>query len=222
MSQSELGQLSSAPVSEALTWIKSGFRLYLDNFLIVFCASVICVILGVFSFTLLVGPLLAGLAGILLNLIDRDRTPAISDVFSKMNIFLETFLFAFSFSVGMYIVGRIAGAIPLGGILGFCIQAVGQVLCVLGVLLIVDKQTTVSETFSRVWQIFMANMPLILVLGILSSLLSVVGALLFMVGAFLTMPLFPATIAVMYRAVIQPRVTSDGATILETQIVGNS
>jgi amino acid transporter len=76
------------------TWIEEGFNLYKNNFGTLVLASVIALVLSAITFLLLIGPMIAGLIIVTLQLLRKeDPKPDAGRVFRGFNYFLNSFLF---------------------------------------------------------------------------------------------------------------------------------
>lgn len=199
----DVSAINRAQFGDIVSWLVAGCKLYLNNFGILFISAALAGVLGVFSLGVLAGPLFAGLYGIILAILDNKETPKVSDIFGKMDRFADTFLFVFGTIIVMYFTGLILGIIPLiGGLLRMAVELAAVAITAFGLLLIIDQQCKASEAIAKGLEIFKANPLLMIGLVFAASLASSIGALAFGIGVLLTLPIFPATMAYVYRTVL--------------------
>lgn len=203
ISRPQSKQLAEATISDPITWIKEGIKLYVDNPGVLILSTAIAAVLGIFSLGILIGPLFAGLFALTLRIIDGDKDVAVGDVFSKMDQFVDTVLYSIITIVGVYLGSSIIEALPLiGGFLSFCFQVAAQAALAFGLLLIVDRKLGLKAALTGSWDIFMQNPPALIVLSLCTGLIVAAGALVFGVGIFLTLPIHATTLSLLYRNVI--------------------
>ncbi|MGD8286723.1 MAG: hypothetical protein PVG08_21580, partial [Desulfobacterales bacterium] len=97
-------------------WIERGFNLYKNNFGTLVLASILVVVLSTVTIGILAGPMLAGLALVILALLDKKSpTPDAGAVFKGFNYFLNSLLFVAVWGIAIFIGSIILGVIPLVG-----------------------------------------------------------------------------------------------------------
>ena len=222
ISRPQSQQLTEASISDPISWIKEGVKLYIDNPGVLILSTAIAAVLGIFSLGILIGPLFAGLFALTLRIIDGDKTVGVGDVFSKMDQFVDTVLYSIVTILGVYLGASILEALPLiGGFLGFCFQVAAQAALAFGLILMVDRKLSLKEAILGSWEIFMQNPPVLIVLSLCTGIIVASGALVFGVGIFLTLPIHATTLSLLYRNVIcQKDPQQDEGTVqVESKIV---
>jgi hypothetical protein len=158
------------------TWIEEGFNLYKNNFGTLVLASVIALVLSAITFLLLIGPMIAGLIIVTLQLLRKeDPKPDAGRVFRGFNYFLNSFLF-------MVIWGL---AILIGSF----------------ILLIVDKQMNFWPASLKSIHTVKTNFWPFLGLSSIASVIGSIGAIAFGIGIVLTIPIQVCILAVAYQEI---------------------
>ena len=219
--QTQSYNISSFGAGKSISWLKEGFGLYRDNLTLLLISSLIAVVLSMCSVFILAGPLSAGLYLITLRLIDKDQNkPEITDVFNGLQLFAETFVFFLISFVAYYLGTSILDKFPvIGGLLSFAFSLCFSGIALFGVLLIVDRKEKAVDALKVGIEIFKQNIALCIILPFITGVAAASGVLLFGFGVFLTMPLYPATIAIAYREAIAPRGRVDQAETSEAKVV---
>ena len=97
-------------------WIEEGFNLYKDNFKTLVLAAIFVVVISTVTAFILAGPMLAGLALLILGLRDKkEPKPEAGMVFRGFDYFVPAFLFIVVWGIGILTVSFILGVIPLIG-----------------------------------------------------------------------------------------------------------
>ena len=97
-------------------WIEEGFKLYKDNFKTLVLAAIFVVVISTVTAFILAGPMLAGLALLILGLRDKkEPNPESGMVFKGFDYFVPAFLFIAVWGIGILIASMIVGVIPCIG-----------------------------------------------------------------------------------------------------------
>jgi uncharacterized membrane protein len=184
-------------------WIERGFTLYKNNFGTLVLASILVVVLSTVTIGILAGPMIAGLALVILALLDRKSpAPDAGAVFKGFNYLLNSLLFVAVWGIAIFIGSIILGVIPLVGQLAsiFFVYA-AQAFLMFAMFLIVDQQMDFwpasMESINTVKTNFWPFFGISTVAGIIGSL----GAIAFGIGIALTLPIQGCILAVAYRDV---------------------
>ncbi len=194
--------VSNRSADTAVTWLKSGLNLYKENFALLVVSTLICLVVTMCSFTLLAGPMFAGLYLVLLRLTRKEDgiAPAISDVFSGFGYFVETFVFWLICLVANLVASWFFGSIPwIGGMLGFAFQLCLNAVAMFGLLLIVDKKQQPVAALTEGFYALKRNPALMILFSLIAGLAGAGGALV-VVGIILTAPIYFASVVVAYRS----------------------
>ena len=184
-------------------WIEQGFILYKENFKTLVLASIFVLVIGTLTAGILAGPLLAGLAIVILELQDRKvPEPEAGRVFKGFDYFVPSFLFIAVWGIGILIASAILGVLPVLGKLAalFAAYAIHAFL-MFGIFLIVDKEMpfwpaslkSIDTVKSNFWPFFG--------LSIIAGLIGSAGAIAFGIGVIFTIPIQGCILAVAYRDV---------------------
>ena len=184
-------------------WIEAGFNLYKNNFGTLVLASIFAVVIGTVTAGLLAGPMLAGLALVILQLLDgKVPPPEAGNVFKGFDYFLQSFLFVVIWGIGLVIGSAILGAIPVvGQLASLAFAYAAQAFLMFGLFLIVDREMewlpastlSINTVKSNFWPFF----GLSAIAGIIGS----VGVIACGIGVVLTIPIQGCILAVAYRSV---------------------
>lgn len=193
--------MSSAKV-DISGWIKQGFNLYKDNFLIVFVCGIITVVLGSISIGILAGPLVVGFFNIALRLHRKSEPkPEIQDIFKGFELFLPSFLFVLVWGVVNLIGQGILAMFPLGNFLGSCFGLFLGSLLLFGIPLIADQKLDFWPASQKSLNTIKPKLVEYLIFSVALSFLAGIGVLLLGIGIFFTIPLYPCAVAVAYNSV---------------------
>ena len=182
-------------------WIEEGFSLYRQNFKTLVLATIFVVVIGAVTAGILAGPMLAGLALVILDLRDRkEPRPEAGMVFKGFDYFAHSFLFVTVWGIGIFIASIILGVLPvIGHLASLFVAYAAQAFLMFGLFLIVDRRMefwpasmeSINTVKSNFWPFF----GLSLVAGIIGSF----GVIAFGVGVVFTIPIQGCILTVAYR-----------------------
>ena len=184
-------------------WMEGGFNLYKANFGTLVLASIFVVVISAITAGILAGPMLAGLALMTLQLLDRKGPqPEAGKVFKGFDYFLQSFLFVIVWGIGILIVSIILGVVPvIGQLASVAFVYAAQAFLMFGMFLIVDRQMdwlpASTESINIVKTNFWPFFGLSAVAGIIGS----IGAIACGIGVVFTIPIQGCILAVAYRDV---------------------
>ena len=184
-------------------WIEGGFNLYKANFGTFVLASIFVVVISTVTAGLLAGPMLAGLALVTLQLLDRkEPKPEAGKVFKGFDYFVQSFLFVVVWGIGVLIGSVVFGIIPvIGQLASIAFVYAAQAFLMFGMFLIVDRQMdwlpASMESINVVKTNFWPFFGLSAVAGIIGS----IGAIACGIGIVFTIPIQGCILAVAYREV---------------------
>lgn len=184
-------------------WIEAGFNLYKNNFGILVLASVFAVVIGAITAGILAGPMLAGLALVTLQLLDRkEPQPEAGTVFKGFDYFLQSFIFVIIWGLGILIGSVVLGVIPvIGQLASIAFVYAAQAFLMFGMFLIVDRKMdwlpASAQSINTVKTNFWPFFGLSTVAGIIGSL----GAIAFGIGVVFTIPIQGCILAIAYREI---------------------
>ena len=184
-------------------WVEKGFNLYKENFGTLILAAIFAVVISTVTIGILVGPMVAGLALVILELKDkRVPKPEAGRIFKGFDYFLNSLLFVIVWGIAILIGSLILGVIPLIGQLAsiFFVYA-AQAFLMFGIFLIVDRQmdfqAASKDSINTVKTNFWPFFGFYAVAGIIGS----IGAVAFGIGIVFTIPIQGCILAVAYREV---------------------
>ena len=189
--------------NKIIKWLKGGFELYKENFVLIFLATAATIALSFITALILGGPLLVGLFLILFRLIDKSEpAPVIQDLSKGFDFFLPALFFALSWVFIYYIGASITGAIPgIGGTLSFIFSSALTAVTMFGIPLIADKKLDFIKAYKKSIETIRPEIILYLLFSLTISIISTAGILLFIIGMFFTVPFNMCAIAVAYKDV---------------------
>ena len=184
-------------------WIEEAFKLYRDNFKTLVLASIIVLVISTVTAGILAGPMLAGLAYLTLELLDRKKPkPQAGRVFKGFDYFVPALLYVVVWGIGIFIASAIVGVVPvIGQLAALFVAYAAQAFLMFGLFLIVDKrmefwpasQDSINTVKANFWPLF----GLSIVAGFIGSL----GAIAFGIGVVFTIPIQGCILTVAYRKV---------------------
>ena len=174
-------------------WISEAFELYKANFVLVCIATLVALLLSVFTCGVLAGPMWAGLTMILLRVSRKEQpVPQIGDLFKGFEYFLQSLLYV----VVIFAASFVLGFIPM---LGQVAPMLLMPLVMFSMCLIVDRKLEFWPAIMTSFEKAKAEYVSLLVLWLVASLISAAGAILCGVGAILTAPFSAVVAVVAYR-----------------------
>ena len=184
-------------------WIEGGFNLYKANFGTLVLASIFVVVISTITAAILAGPMLAGLALVTLELLDRKKPqPEAGKVFKGFDYFLQSFLFVVVWGIGILIGSAILGGIPvIGQLAALAFVYAAQAILMFGMFLIVDRQMEWLPASTESINIVKANFWPFFGLSTVAGIIGSIGAIAFGIGVVFTIPIQGCILAVAYREV---------------------
>ena len=174
-------------------WISEAFELYKANFALLCVATLLALLLSVFTCGVLAGPMWAGLTLILLRVSRQEQpAPQIGDLFKGFEFFLQSLLYV----VVIFAASFILGFIPM---LGQVAPMLLMPLVMFSVCLIVDQKLEFWPAIVASFEKAKTEYVSLLVLWLVASLISAAGGILCGVGAILTAPFSAIVTVVAYR-----------------------
>ncbi len=174
-------------------WLSEAWALYKANFGVLFVATLVAGLLGVFTCGVLAGPLWAGLTLVILRLLRQEQpAPQIGDVFKGFDFFLQALFLAIVIGVAF----AIAGWLPLVGIVA---PTLLSPLVMFAMCLLADRKLDFWPAIQASCEKAKGDYISLLVLCLVAGLISAVGAILCGIGVFLTAPFGAITTVVAYR-----------------------
>jgi hypothetical protein len=184
-------------------WIEEAFIIYRNNFKTLVLASILVLVISSITAGILAGPMLAGLASMLLDLRDKKEPKSeVGRVFKGFDYFVPSFLYVVVWGIAIFVASAIVGFIPLIGQLAalFVVYA-AQAFLMFGLFLIVDRkmefwpasQDSINTVKTNFWPLF----GLSVVAGVIGGL----GAIAFGIGIVFTIPIQGCILTVAYRKV---------------------
>jgi len=171
-------------------WLQRGFELFINNAVLLLLCGLVAGAISTVTVGLLSGPMLAGLAWIILQLMNRQAgAPALNDLFRGFDYFKQT-LPVTLFFYGTGIAGVILLALPVAGQLLFTVFAgVAACLAVLSIFHLVDARVAPISSW-RTWvSLFVMNWGPLLGFFILVALIQTLGIVTLFIGLVVTLPL---------------------------------
>ena len=184
-------------------WMEGGFNLYKANFGTLVLASIFVVVISAITAGILAGPMLAGLALMTLELLDRKGPqPEAGNVFKGFDYFMQSFLFVVVWGIGILIGSAILGVIPvIGQLAAIAFVYAAQAILMFGMFLIVDRQMEWLPASTESINIVKANFWPFFGLSTVAGIIGSIGAIAFGIGVVFTIPIQGCILAVAYREV---------------------
>ena len=182
-------------------WLQEAFDLYKDHFALFALAGAMGLLLSAATVGVLFGPMLAGMALILLRLLDKSEPrPQPADLFKGFEFFLPSFLLmlvVIGTSMLLGLILRPFGLIlrPLAYVAGLFLQTATM----FSIFLIVDRKYEFWPAILGSYDLVKVNFWPLLALQLVASLLGGLGALGCCVGVLVTWPFTYCVIAIAYR-----------------------
>lgn len=183
-------------------WIQKGFQLFFANALLLILCGVVAAAISVATLGLLSGTMIAGMAVIILNLMDnRLAKPTINELFKGFDYFKDTLPVTLAF-YGLAALSYVLGYLPLiGRITSSVVASVGSSLAILTIFHLVARRQPPVKT-ARAWiDIFKVNWGPLLGFFILSSIIGGAGVLLLGIGLVVTVPVHLCILGIAYVAI---------------------
>jgi len=184
-------------------WIEGGFYLYKANFGTLVLASIFVVVISAITAGILAGPMLAGLALVTLQLLDRKGPqPEAGKVFKGFDYFLQSLLFVVVWGIAILAGSLILGVIPvIGQLASVAFVYAAQAFLMFGMFLVVDRKMEWLPASMESINIVKANFWPLFGLSAVAGIIGSIGALAFGIGVVFTIPIQGCILAVAYREV---------------------
>lgn len=181
--------------------LQRGFQLYRDNLLNLLLGGLLFAVLSIFSLGILLGPMWAGYVLLTLNLVDRRPTDNdVSTIFKGFSYFLHSLVLVIVLGVALLFGQLVLALIPIIGV--FLSLFYGYALATLtlfAIYLMVDRRMEVVASIQQSFELVKQNFWVFLGLNLVVSMVSGIGVILCGLGIFVTLPIYFATMAVVYR-----------------------
>jgi len=185
-------------------WIQKGFKLFVDHALVLMVSGLVALLISGITFGLLSGPMLAGMAVIIVNLMDEKLArPTVNDLFKGFDYFKATIPVTLGF-YALAVAGFLLSLIPGPGfVVNAVVMSVGSALAVLIVFHLVVRRIDPRESVMTWVEIFKMNWGPLLGLFILLSVIGGVGVLAFYIGLVVTVPIYLCILGVAYVSILK-------------------
>ncbi|MCX6995580.1 MAG: hypothetical protein NTV49_00485 [Kiritimatiellaeota bacterium] len=175
-------------------WLQEAFDLYKDHFALLAITGVIGLLLSAVTMGILGGPMLAGLALILLRLLDKSEPrPQPGDLFKGFEFFLPSFLLTLAVAGASMLIGMIVW--PLASVAALFLQTVTM----FSIFLIVDRKYDFWPAILGSFDLVKINFWPLLALQLVALVLGGLGVFGCCVGLLVTWPFTYCVIAMAYR-----------------------
>ena len=185
-------------------WIQKGFAIFTGQASVLLVSGIVAVAISAATLGLLAGPMLAGMALIILNVQnERLSPPTPNDLFKGFDYFLATIPVTLGF-YGLVLFYWVFRYIPfLGPALSVVVMSVGAAIGVFCVFHLVNRKVDPRSSAPKWWALFIANWGPLLGFFILISLIVYCGLLLYYVGLVVAIPLYLVILGVAYLAILR-------------------
>lgn len=185
-------------------WIQKGFELFVNHAVILLLCGLTALAISAVTLGLLAGPMLAGMAIIILNLMDdRLARPTLNDLFKGFDHVIATI----PVTIGFYVlaaVGIVLNFIPyLGQVISSVVLSVGIATGTLMVFHLVLRKTPPIESAPAWWEIFKVNWGPLLGFYILALIIGGIGLLACGVGLIVTIPVYLCIMGIAYVSILK-------------------
>ena len=184
-------------------WIEAGFNLYKQNFSTLVLAAIIAFVLASLTVGILLGPLLAGLVLISLQLFDKTvPSPTVGTIFRGFDFFLNSLLFVVFWGLAVLIGSAILNILPgIGQLLALVFVNVAQTYLMFGMYLIVDQKMNFWPASLLSINVVKTNFWHFFGFAVVSGIIGSVGGVLIGIGIVLTLPIQICINAAAYREI---------------------
>jgi hypothetical protein len=185
-------------------WIQEGFSLFTRHATVLLVSGLVMVAISAVTLGLLLGPMLAGMTLIVLNLRDeRLSRPTLNDLFKGFDYFKDTLPVTLAF-YGLALAGFLLHFIPyIGQVINTVAMSVGAATAVMTVFHLVNRRVPPRTSAQAWWEIFKVNWGPLLGFYILALLIGGSGVLACGVGLVATVPLYLCILGAAYAAIFQ-------------------
>jgi len=188
-------------------WIQRGFALFVNHALLLFMSGLVALVITALTLGLLAGPMLAGLAMMVLTLMDgRMAAPTINDLFRGFDHVKTTIPVTVALYVIWLAVMLVVWLPGPGFVLGAVLASVGGSTAVMTVFHLVARHVTPRESAGAWWALFKANWGPLLGFYLLATLLGSIGVYALVIGLAVTFPLYMCMMGQAYAAIVKQSV----------------
>ncbi|HMP89134.1 MAG TPA: hypothetical protein PJ991_02975 [Kiritimatiellia bacterium] len=185
-------------------WIQKGFELFVNNAVVLLVGGLAALAISAVTLGLLTGPMIAGMAVIILNLLDdRLSKPTLNDLFRGFDYFTATI----PVTIGFYVLALLAflvNYIPyLGQLINSVILSVGIATGILMIFHLVSRKISPADSWKSWLEVFRANWGPLLGFYILALIIGGVGLLACGVGLIVTAPIYLCILGTAYISMVK-------------------
>ncbi|MBO7483474.1 MAG: hypothetical protein J6U17_06290 [Kiritimatiellae bacterium] len=182
------------------TAFDKGFKLYKENFSLVFLSTLVAILVGSVTCGIITPVLLCGLYSILLRLLrGSEPKPVVGDLFSQFSKFWPAFLSCLVLGLVFYVVSVVVMLVPVvGWAAGYAINIGGSAVTVWATLMVLEKNATTGEAINSFKILFSKDGWMWVLLVFVASMLGALGAIACGIGVLFTFPFTFCMIAAAY------------------------
>lgn len=174
------------------------YEVYSRNFLVVFLATLLTILLSVLTFGILAGPLFGGLILICLKLL-REEKADYKEIFKHFDNFLPTLILIILAGLAGFLIS-IIGSIPMiGWIFSLVVNPALFLITSMALAFVVDQNSSPVEALTKSVKSFITNPTIVWLYSLVIGVLSSIGALLFYFPVVFTAPIGVIGAALAYR-----------------------
>ena len=175
--------------------LQNSIDLYLNNFGIIFIATLVASILSVISIGILTGPLFGGLMVLNLKIL-RDRPVVLNEIFAHFSKLLPTLILSLVSGICSFIAGKIPFIGPFVSIVW---SPFILIITSFAIILVIEKEFTPIAAVKEGIAYFKTDPLVIWIYALIASILSAIGLIIFGIGVLLTIPFATICMSVAYH-----------------------
>lgn len=180
-------------------WLRQAIELYRRHFPLLLLAHLAAAAVSVFTLGILAGPMAAGVASIVLRLLDgREPAPQAGDIFRGFDWFLPSFLLYLTVGAAQAIAFAVLR--PLGALAAAPALFI-QTATVFAIYFIVERGLDFLSAIRASFDIVRTNFWPMFLLVVIGSLIAGLGGIACGVGIVLTLPVYTLLTAIAWRRI---------------------
>jgi uncharacterized membrane protein len=177
-------------------WLNEAFELYKANFAVLALAGVMGGLLSGVTFGVLSGPMMAGIALIVLRLLDRtEPKPQAGDLFKGFEFFLPSFLLMLCILGASVLLSLIPGL----NLISWVVSVALETVTMFSIFLIVEKKLDFWPAITTSYETVKTNFWPLLALQLVASILGSLGTIACCIGVLVPWPFTVCVVAIAYR-----------------------
>ncbi len=181
--------------------LNRAFDVYKKNLATLLLVHLLAFVIGAATVGLLAGPMMAGVAMVVLAFVDRkEPAPSIGDLFQGFTFFVPALIFAILYFVASIVGQTVLTLLPVIGFpLSIAFNAALSTAVMFAMFNIVDRKMDITAAITASVDMVKDNFWIFLGLNVVAGVIGSLGAFACGIGIVVTIPMYSCMVAIAYR-----------------------